>query len=81
MTLHVPLCCTPSSVTSQGTLLDVGVGLGVGVGLSAERFSATNVIPQLLCYALFIAFSLWLLILVLRIKQADEMPAGQDSMG
>ncbi len=45
--------------------------------LGTEGFSETNSLPTLLGYVLFIAFSLWLLILALRMKRTDEIPAGQ----
>lgn len=48
--------------------------------LGAEGFSATNSFPTLVGYALFIAFSLWLLIVALRMKQTGEIAAGQVSL-
>jgi hypothetical protein len=44
--------------------------------LGAEGFSATNTVPQLLAYALVLAWSIWLLVLAWRMRAAGDAPAG-----
>jgi hypothetical protein len=43
-----------------------------GFVIGAEGFSATNTLPTLLAYALWLAWSIWLLILAWRMKASVE---------
>ena len=51
-----------------------------GFILGAEGFSSTNTIPQLLGYAAFLGWSIWLLIVAWRMQEQAEVTSGEIPM-